>query len=60
MRPAGGEAGKTMDARVEAFLGDVLALEGEKADTTCEGVRIESPIGQKIFCGARGAAVWPL
>lgn len=28
-----------MDERVEAFLADVLALEGEPADDVCEGVR---------------------
>jgi hypothetical protein len=49
MRPAGGKAGKTMDARVEAFLADVLALEGEKANTIREGVRIALADYEQIF-----------
>ena len=32
-------AGKPMDERVEAFLADVLALEGEDVDAIREGVR---------------------
>jgi hypothetical protein len=32
-------AGKLMDERVEAFLADVLALEGEEANAIRQGVR---------------------
>jgi hypothetical protein len=37
--PAGGKVGKPMDERIEAFLKDVLALEGEISNLLREGVR---------------------
>ena len=38
--PTGGIAGKgQMDQRIESFLGDVLALAGERPDAVPEGVR---------------------
>jgi hypothetical protein len=36
-RLAGGKAGKSMDERIESFLADVLALEGEDANAIREG-----------------------
>jgi hypothetical protein len=38
-QPAGGIAGKPMDERIEAFLADVLAIEGEDANAIRRGVR---------------------
>jgi len=38
--PVGGIAGKSMDERIEAFLADVLALEGEDANAIRQGVRV--------------------
>jgi hypothetical protein len=38
-----------MDARIEAFLADVLALEGEKADAIREGVHVAFADCEQIF-----------
>ena len=48
-RLAGGEAGKSMDERIESFLADVLALEGENSNAIREGVRIALADYQQIF-----------
>ena len=38
-----------MDERIESFLADVLALEGEDANAICEGVRIALADCEQIF-----------
>ena len=47
--PAGGKVGKPMDDRIEAFLIDVLALEGEISNLLREGVRRYLAICEKQF-----------
>ena len=47
--PAGGKVGKPMDERIEAFLKDVLALEGEISNLLREGVRRYLAICEKQF-----------
>lgn len=37
------------DARVESFLADVLALEGENADTVAEGVHVALADCEQIY-----------
>jgi hypothetical protein len=37
------------DARIEAFLADVLALEGEDRDAICEGVHVALADCEQIF-----------
>ena len=48
-RLAGGKAGKSMDERIESFLADVLALEGEDANAIREGVRIALADYEQLF-----------
>jgi hypothetical protein len=38
-----------MDERVEAFLADVLALEGEDADAIRKGVRVALTDSEELF-----------
>jgi hypothetical protein len=38
-----------MDERVEAFLADVLALEGEEADAIRKGVRVALADSEQLF-----------
>jgi hypothetical protein len=47
--PAGGKVGKPMDERIEVFLKDVLALEGEISNLLREGVRRYLAICEKQF-----------
>jgi hypothetical protein len=47
--PAGGKVGKPMDERIEAFLKDVLALDGEISNLLREGVRRYLTICEKQF-----------
>jgi hypothetical protein len=47
--PAGGKVGKPMDERIEAFLKDVLALEGEISNLLRQGVRRYLAICEKQF-----------
>ena len=54
LRPSGhwkhtGEAGRGMDDRVEAFLRDVLALEGENSIDVRRGVRHRLAGCEKLF-----------
>jgi hypothetical protein len=46
---AGDIAGKPMDDRVEAFLADVLALEGEEASAIREAVRVALTDCEQVF-----------
>jgi len=48
-RLTGGKAGKSMDERIESFLADVPALEGENSNAIREGVRIALADYQQIF-----------
>src|ERR1700751_1052828 len=47
--PAGGKVGKPMDERIEAFLKDVPALEGEISNLLRQGVRRYLAICEKQF-----------
>jgi hypothetical protein len=47
--PQGDIAGKPMDERVEAFLADVLALEGEEASAIREAVRVALADCEQVF-----------
>jgi len=47
--PAGDVAGNPMDERVEAFLADVLSLEGEEANAVREAVRIALTDYEQVF-----------
>ena len=44
-----GKAVKPMDERIESFLADVLALEGENANAIREGVRVAMADYEQIF-----------
>jgi hypothetical protein len=47
--PAGYVAGNPMDERIEAFLTDVLSLEGEEANAVREAVRITLTDYEQVF-----------
>ena len=49
MSLASGQAVKPMDQRIEAFLADVLALEGEDENAIREGVRVALADCEQIF-----------
>jgi hypothetical protein len=48
-RPAGAKRGFQMDDRIEAFIRDILRLEGANSNAVREGVRIHLAQYEKVF-----------